>query len=83
MQLSNSPPFRFGTNVVGTKVYRAAFSGILSSGALLLLIGCRRLPLIRVIAHYHKVELISTLLAAAAALAAPRRPSPPALIENE
>ncbi len=48
-----------GTNVVGTEVYSAAFSGILSSGGLL---HSDWLPPNRVIAHYHKVDLISTLL---------------------
>ncbi len=52
----NSP---LGSNVVGTEVYSAAFSRILSSGGLL----CSDwLPLNHVIAHYHKVDLISTLL---------------------
>ncbi len=44
------------------------------------------LPPNRVIAHYHKVDLISTLLDALIVQNAPRRSrrsSPPALIENE
>ncbi len=45
-----------GTNAVGTKVYRTAFSGILSSGGLL----HSDWLLNRVITHYHKVDLIST-----------------------
>ncbi|KAI2645817.1 30S ribosomal protein S3 [Labeo rohita] len=47
-----------GTNVAGTKVYRTAFSGNLSSGELL---HSDWLPPSRVIAHYHKVDLTSTL----------------------
>ncbi len=72
-----------GTNVVGTKVYRTAFSGILSSGGLL---HSDWLPPNRVIAHYHKVDLISTLLDALTVQNSPRRSrrsSPPAHIENE
>ncbi len=52
-----------GTNVVGTKVYKTAFSGTLSSGGLL---HSDWLPPYRVIAHYHKVDLTSTLLDAGA-----------------
>ncbi len=48
-----------GTNVVGTKVYRTAFSVILSSGGLL---HTDWLPPNRVITLCHKVDLISTLL---------------------
>ncbi len=48
-----------GTNVVGTKVYRTAFSVILSSGGLL---HSDWLPPNRVITLCHKVDLISTLL---------------------
>ncbi len=48
-----------GTNVVGTEVYSAAFSGILSRGGIL---RSDWLQPNRVIAHYHKVDLISTLL---------------------
>ncbi len=72
-----------GTNVVGTKVYKTAFSGILSSGGLL---HSDWLPPNRVIAHYHKVDLISTLLDALTVQNSPRRSrrsSPPAHIENE
>ncbi len=72
-----------GTNVVGTKVYKTAFSGILSSGGLL---HSDWLQPKRVIAHYHKVDLISTLLDALTVQNAPRRSrrsSPPAHIENE
>ncbi len=72
-----------GTNVVGTKVYRTAFSGILSSGGHL---HFDWLPPNRIIAHYHKVDLISTLLDALTTQDAPRRSrrgSPPAHIENE
>ncbi len=69
--------------MVGTKVYRTAFSGILSSGGLL---HSNWLPPNRVIAHYHEVDLISTLLDALTAQNSPRRSrrsSPPAHIENE
>ncbi len=45
--------------MVGTKVYNTAFSGTLSSGGLL---HSDWLPPNRVTAHYHKVDLISTLL---------------------
>ncbi len=72
-----------GTNVVGTKVYKTAFSGLLSSGGLL---HSDWLPPNRVIAHYHKVDLISTLLDALTVQNAPRRSrrsSRPAHIENE
>ncbi len=48
-----------GTNVVGTNVYRTAFSVILSSGGLL---HSDWLPPNRVINLCHKVDLISTLL---------------------
>ncbi len=47
------------TNVVRTRVYRTPFSGILSIGGLL---HSDWLPPNRVIAHYHKVDLTSTLL---------------------
>ncbi len=47
--------------MVGTKVYRTAFSGILSSGGLL---HSDWLLPNRFIAHYHKVDLTSTLLVA-------------------
>ena len=80
------PPFCLGTNVVGTKVYRIVFSRIPSGGGLLHSDWLPPLPPNRVIAYYHKVDLISTLLAALAVQDAPRRPrrsSPPALIENE
>ncbi len=69
--------------MVGTKVYRTAFSGLLSSGGLL---HSDWLPPNRVIAHYHEVDLISTLLDALTAQNSPRRSrrsSPPAHIENE
>ncbi len=69
-QLLTSPPFCLGTNVVGTKVYGAAFSGVLSSGGLL---RSDWLPPNCVIAHYHKVDLISTLLDALIVQNAPRR----------
>ncbi len=69
--------------MVGTKVYKTAFSGTLSSGGLL---HSDWLPPNRVIAHYHKVDLISTLLDALTVQNSPRRSrrsSPPAHIENE
>ncbi len=69
--------------MVGTKVYKTAFSGILSSGGLL---HSDWLPPNRVIAHYHEVDLISTLLDALTVQNSPRRSrrsSPPAHIENE
>ncbi len=59
------------------------FSGVLSSGGLL---RSDWLPPNRVIAHYHKVNLISTLIDALIVQNVPRRSrrsSPPALIENE
>lgn len=49
-----SPTFCLGTNVVGSKVYRTAFSGILSIG--------EQLPPNRVLAYYFKVDLTSTVL---------------------
>ncbi len=60
-----------GTNVVRTKVYSAAFSGILSSGGLL---HSDWLPPNHVIAHYHNVDLISTLLDALIIQNVPRSP---------
>ncbi len=57
--------------MVGTKVYRTAFSGILSSGGLL---HSDWLPPNRVIVHYHKVDLISTLLDALIVQNAPLSP---------
>ncbi len=56
--------------MVGTKVYKTAFSGTLSSGGLL---HSDWLPPNHVIAHYHKVDLISTLLDALTVQNAPRR----------
>ncbi len=53
--LKNKALKYLGTNVVGTKVYSAAFSGILSSGGLL---HSDWLPPNRVIAHYHRVDVI-------------------------
>ncbi len=58
-----------GTNVVGTKDYRTVFSGILSSWGLL---HSDWLLPIRFIAHYHKVDLTSTLLDAHTVQDAPR-----------
>ncbi len=68
--LSAPPALKcLGTNVVGTKVYSAAVSGILSSGGLL---HFDWLPSNRVIAHYYKVDLISTLLDALTVQDSPR-----------
>ncbi len=69
--------------MVGTKVYGLRSLEFFSNGGLL---HSDWLPPNCVIAHYHKVDLISTLLDALIVHNAPRRSrrsSPPALIENE
>ncbi len=73
-------PFCLGTNVVGTKVYGLHSLESFQAGELL---HSDWLPPNRVIAHYHKVDLISTLLDALIVQNAPRRSSPPPLFENE